>query len=218
MPRVITTLRPRLERVVTTSVVVIVALVGAGCANAGDRVAVLGDSITALGHGSLEQNLGDTYDLSISGNFGKTVEQVLPEAQRLADERNYEQVIINLGSNDVLQNLPVEASMAAMRQMVDLYPEAHCIHLVDINEHMVIESTGESRTEQAVAFNAALEQFSAADDRLSVISWNDIASQSLNEDQPPWSTLTTDSIHPTDQGNDEIDQLYGRALRRCPPF
>lgn len=211
-------LGPIRYRVVSAVVVSLVLVVSSGCSNAGDSVVVLGDSITALGYGSLEENLGGTYALSLSGNFGKTVEQVIPEAQRLAGERTYDQVIINLGSNDVLQELPVDESMAAMRQMVGLYPDARCIHLVDINEHMVIESTGESRTDQAVAFNEALEEYSGSDDRLSVISWNDVASQELNDDEPPWSTLTTDSIHPTAQGNEEIDQLYRTALRRCPPL
>lgn len=202
----------------SAAVLSVLVVASSGCSNAGDSVVVLGDSITALGHGSLEESLGDTYGLSISGNFGKTVEQVIPEAQRLAGERSYDQVIINLGSNDVLQELPVDESMAAMRQMVALYPDARCIHLVDINEHMVIESTGEPRTDQAVAFNEALEELSGSDDRVSLISWNDVASEELNDDQPPWSNLTTDSIHPTDQGNDEIDRLYRTALRRCPPI
>ncbi len=218
MSRAFTTLRPTRFPVAAATAVAVVALVGTGCVNAGDSVAILGDSITALGYGSLEESLGDTYGLAITGNFGMTVEEVLPEARRLASERVNDQVIINLGSNDVLQDLPVEESMAALGEMVALYPDARCIHLVDINEHMVIESTGESRTDQAVAFNAALEEFSDSDDRLGVISWNDIASEELNDEDPPWSTLTTDSIHPTDQGNDEIDELYERALRRCPPI
>ncbi len=213
-----TTLCPIRCRVVAVAALSGMVLATSGCSNAGDSVVVLGDSITALGYGSLEENLGGTYALSISGNFGKTVEQVIPEAQRLAGERNYDQVIINLGSNDVLQELPVDESMAAMRRMVALYPDARCVHLVDINEHMVIESTGESRTDQAVEFNEALEEFSSSDRRLSVISWNEVASEELNDEQPEWSTLTSDSIHPTAQGNEEIDQLYRAALRRCPPL
>lgn len=210
------TLGRRRWPVVLVASVVLVSF--AACSNRGDSVAVLGDSITELGRGSLEQELGSTYSLSISGRSGHTVEQMLGEAGRLADEADYDQVIINLGSNDVLQALPTEPSMAALEQMVAMFPEARCIHLVDINEHMVIASTGESRAEPAIGFNSALESFAAESRRRSIVNWNEVASGHLNDEQPPWSTLTVDSIHPSHEGNDALNSLYSRALQGCSPI
>lgn len=205
------------SRSLTLSVLIVLVLATtAGCSNKGDSVAVMGDSITALDQSTMEEQLGGDYELFITGNFGKTVAEVMPEAEVLA-QREYDQVIINLGTNDVLQDLPLDSSMAAMRKMIDLFPSARCVHLVDINEHLIVQDTTTSRTEQATAFNAALEEMASKDDRLSIIDWNEVAAGALNDEDPPWSTLTKDSIHPTDAGNTELNQLYRSALQDCPP-
>lgn len=192
-----------------------VIVVATACSNRGDVVAVVGDSITALDQGLLEEQLGSDYQLQITGNFGKTVAEVMPEATAMAAKAPA-QVIINLGTNDVLQDLPVESSMSSLQQMVDLFPDARCIHLVNINEHMVVQDTTTSRTEQATAFNASLDQLAERDDRVDVIDWNEVAAGALNDAQPPTSTLTVDSIHPTEDGNTELNQLYRTALADCP--
>jgi lysophospholipase L1-like esterase len=198
-------------------VLVAVVAVAAACGNRGDVVAVVGDSITALDQGSLEEQLGGDYQLQITGNFGKTVAEVLPEATAMV-AKDPAQVIVNLGTNDVLQDLPVDSSMSSMQQMVDLFPDARCIHLVNINEHMVVQDTDTSRADQASAFNAALDQLAERNDRVDIIDWNEVAAGALNDAQPPTSTLTVDSIHPTEDGNTELNQLYRSALADCPRF
>jgi lysophospholipase L1-like esterase len=184
------------------------------CSNKGDSVAVIGDSITALDQSAMNEQLGGTYELVVTGNFGKTVAEVMPEAKVLA-QRSYDQVIINLGTNDVLQALPVDTSMAALREMIGLFDSASCIHLVDINEHMVVQGTGISRTAEAERFNAALEDLVSSDPRVSVVDWNEVAAGALNDQEPPFSSLTQDSIHPTADGNTELNQLYATALGGC---
>lgn len=205
-----------IRRAVTCTLMALLALasVATGCSNAGDSVAVVGDSITALDESTLKEQLGDRYALFVTGNFGKTVAEVMPEAKVLA-QRDYDQVIINLGTNDVLRALPVDTSMAAMREMIGLFDTARCIHLVDINEHMIVQDTATSRTPQAEEFNSALEDLARSDGRLSIIDWNEVAAGALNDQQPPWSTLTEDSIHPTGDGNAELNQLYQEALDGC---
>ena len=204
------------RRAVTCTLLALLALTPAvtGCSNAGDSVAVVGDSITALDESTLKEQLGDRYELFVTGNFGRTVAEVMPEAEVLA-QRDYDQVIINLGTNDVLQALPVDTSMAAMREMIALFDTARCIHLVNINEHMIVQDTATSRTPQAEQFNSALEELVRSDGRLSIIDWNEVAAGALNDQQPPSSTLTEDSIHPTAEGNTELNQLYKEALDGC---
>ena len=187
----------------------------AGCSSGPEEsVAIVGDSITAFDQTALNEQLGGDFELVITGNYGKTVDQVMPEAEVVA-QRDYDQVIINLGTNDVLQDLPVDQSMAALRQMIELFGDARCIHLVNINEHMLEPLSKESTTAAAQRFNAAQQQVVDADDQLSVLDWNAVAAGSLNDEDPPWSTLTEDSVHPTPEGNTRLNDLYRDALDRC---
>lgn len=178
-----------------------------------DSVAVIGDSITALGGGALDRDLGDRVDLQLSGNFGETVAQVLPKARDLSAQE-FDQVFINLGTNDVLQDLPVPESMQAMQEMVALFEQADCVHLVTINEHMVHPERG-SVSEGARRLNEAMVEFAETDERVRIVDWNAVASNSLDGSDPPTSTLTDDSIHPTDEGFEQLDQLYLDALDDC---
>jgi len=51
--------------------------------------------------------------------------------------------------------------------------------------------------------------------RLSIIDWNEVAAGALDDQDPPVSSLTEDSIHPTADGNTELNQLYASALSGC---
>ncbi|MCZ7631763.1 MAG: SGNH/GDSL hydrolase family protein [Microthrixaceae bacterium] len=184
------------------------------CVDAGERVAVLGDSITALDAGALEEDLGDDYRFSISGTPGATADQVLPEAQELA-QRSFDQVIINLGTNDVLQWGSPEQAVAAIAQYVVMFDSARCVHVVTVNENMQNQLDGRSTSDGARELNDALRAFAETQDHVTVIDWNAAAEQSLNGAEPPSSTLTSDSIHPTPEGNQVLNGLYGDALGGC---
>jgi lysophospholipase L1-like esterase len=193
---------------------VTMVLAGCGVGNRGDSVAVLGDSITSLDQADLQAQLGGDYQLVISGNFGQTVQEVMPEASFVAG-RSYDQVIINLGTNDVIQGIPPATSMQVLQQMIGKFPSAKCIHLVNINENMVDQKTGASLQEPAKAFNSALDGVVKSGKRLDLIDWSSVAGDHLNSEKPPWSTLTQDSVHPTAEGNKELNNLYRDALSGC---
>jgi lysophospholipase L1-like esterase len=190
------------------------ALLPACSSSTGDTVSVLGDSITSFDQPKLEQGIGADHDLAVSGNFGRTTAEVLPEA-RVTAARGNDQVIINLGTNDVQGGLPLDRSMDAMRTMVGLFPAARCVHLVNVNEHMVDAKTGRATTEAARRFNDALEALANEQPRVSVIDWNAEVEDTLNDGNPPTSTLTKDTVHPTDEGNDRLNDLYASALDAC---
>lgn len=197
------------------ALILVLVAVASSCVDAGERVAVLGDSITALDAGALDADLGDDYRFAISGNFGMTAEQARPEAEDLA-KRTFDQVIINLGTNDVLQGRSARQAVEVIAQYVAMFDSARCVHLVTVNEHMVNQLDGRSTTEGAREFNDALRTFARSDDRVTVIDWSAAAAQHLNQAEPPTSTLTSDSIHPTLEGNQVLNGLYGDALGGCP--
>lgn len=203
------------SRLVVIPLLVLSLAAVAGCSSGPkDSVAIVGDSITAFDETDLHQQLGGDFDLVITGNYGKTVDQVMPEAEVVA-QRDYDQVIINLGTNDVLQDLDVDDSMDALRQMIDLFGDARCIHLVNINEHMLEPLSKTSTSATAQRFNAAQATVIEDDDQLSSIDWNEVAASALNDEDPAWSTLTEDSVHPTPEGNTKLNDLYRDALDRC---
>jgi lysophospholipase L1-like esterase len=189
-------------------------LLGCSNPNEGSSVAVLGDSITTFDQADMTQQLGKDYKLTISGNYGKTVEQVIPEAE-VVSTRTYDQVIFNLGTNDSIGNLPTASSMDFLKQMISMFPDAKCIHLVNINENMVDIANGQSVSAAAERFNKALEELVGTDQRLSIVDWNAETAATLNDKSPRWSTLTKDSVHPTEEGNRKLNALYAGALRAC---
>ena len=192
----------------------LIAAIGASCSrNQGERVAVVGDSLVTFDEPALRRELGDDFELVVSGNFGSQVLGAIPPAQ-VVSTTNAAQLIVNLGTNDVRAGTPVEGSMAALRALIALYPKARCIFLVNINEHMVDGATGQVSTDAARRFNDALEQLATTDDRLGVIDWNARVEDSLAGD-PPTSTLTTESVHLTDEGHEVLNGLYGKAVRGC---
>lgn len=176
---------------------------------------MLGDSITALGASSLEESLGGQYRFSLSGNFGMTAEQARQAAGELA-LRTFDQVIINLGTNDVLQGGSPEQAVEVIAQYVAMFDSARCVHLVTVNEHMVNQIDGRTTAEDARQINESLRVYAESQERITVIDWNAAAAQSLNDAEPPTSTLTSDSIHPTPEGNQALNALYREALGGCP--
>jgi len=190
------------------------------CAFGGDRVAVLGDSITSLDAPDLESDLGGEYSFDISGHFGMTTDQVRSEAESLA-QQDWDQVIINLGTNDVLQGHDASGAVENIAEYVAMFDSARCVHLVTINEHMQNQRDGRSPADGARLFNDSLRSFAESQERKSqpkvtVIDWNAVAAQSLDDSEPPSSTLTSDSIHPTAEGNQALNRLYAEALGACP--
>lgn len=189
----------------------VLAAVAPSCVDAGERVAVLGDSITSLDTEDLEADLGEEYRFDISGNFGMTTDQVRPEVEVLS-QRTFDQVIINLGTNDVLQGDPPQHAVDVIAQYVAMFDSARCLHVVTVNEHMENQRNGQSTAEGSKQFNEALRAFAESQERVTVIDWNAVTAQNLDSSEPPTSTLTSDSIHPTPEGNHALNSLYADAL------
>ena len=182
--------------------------------NRGDRVSIVGDSIITFDTEALQKDLGGEYKIAVSGNFGSKIDGVLAPSQLMATQK-FDQVIFNVGTNDAIGGVPPEESVQALSGLVALFPAARCIHIVNVNEHMVNLTTGARVGDAARRLNEAVERYVASDDRLSVIDWNAEAEATLDDKDPPTSTLTADSVHPNAEGNEVLNGLYSDALRSC---
>ena len=173
-------------------------------------VAVVGDSITERGQAVLVDVLGPTWPLAIDGRSGYRVAEQQPAAEELA-RQDPSQVVVNLGSNDVLQGADLERAAAELRTMIATFPRAACIHLVTINEHMV--SGLGSRTDAAVELNAAIASIAAEDPRIDLVDWAAAVEQDEAGSDGP---LVPDTIHPSRRGQLLLAGLYADALAGCP--
>jgi lysophospholipase L1-like esterase len=177
-----------------------------------ERVVLLGDSITELSEPTLEARLGDRWALLVDGRSGATVAQRLPAAERAATD-DPRQVVVNLGTNDVTLLLDPAGSVAQMRELLDLFPDATCLHVVTVGEG--IEINGRRYDTEAAAFNEGLWSLAAADPRITVLDWDAALRAEETRGAAP-DDLLHDTVHPTARGEEVLASLYASGLEACP--
>ena len=196
--------------------VVVVVIVAAGLAwwklRTGPDVAVLGDSITVVSNDQIKDALGRDYHPDIAAVLGITAGEMVPAAQTAA-QKNPEQVVIELGSNDVLKKDPLDQAAQHLRDLVAQFPKAKCVHLVTINSHMT--DAGKPVAPRAGLLNAAIVQIKASDPRIDLIDWNGAVSDAMAAHGGK-ETLTSDTVHPNGDGAKVLATLIRAGLDRCP--
>jgi hypothetical protein len=101
--------------------------------------------------------------------------------------------------------------MASLRRMIDLFPDAECIHVVTVNE--ALDQGGVQPKAEAEAFNRALLALATELDRGEVIRWDEMVHGALRESRA--DEATTDGVHPGPTGQRELADAEVRALQRC---
>ena len=170
-------------------------------------VAVLGDSITALSNDTLHATLDGHYTISVIGKFGARTDEALDEATLLA-RADPEQAIINLGTNDAIQDVPAERTGANLDKLVATFRGATCIGLVTIDEQMT--AFGVSHRASAAAVNAQIRRIADAVDTVSVIDWTQLVAGHGGV-----AAMTTDGVHPNPTGMQVLADAYLDALNDC---
>jgi len=184
-----------------------------GRSRQGDTVELLGDSITVVSDQVLRDGLRD-YTLNVQAMSGLRTDQLQGAAEQAAASHP-KQVIINLGTNDVLQGKGLDQVTASLEKMITTFSEADCIHVVTLNTHMVT-SAGPKEAELQSA-NDAIDELIRGHDNVGKIDWNRIVEES--DDGTGRETVTVDSIHPNSKGQLLLTKAYADALRSCgKPF
>jgi lysophospholipase L1-like esterase len=174
-------------------------------------VAVVGDSITEQGEQVLRDELSSRWDLEIDGRSGYTIEQQLPAAVALAAAAP-SQLIVNLGTNDVLRQHPTEDVVADLQALLDAVDGVACIHVVTVAEGMVLG--GYDHTAAAREANAAIAAALEGDDRVDLVDWA-AEVRAYQAGPQPDGPILNDSIHPNDAGQRRLAALYSDALGGC---
>jgi lysophospholipase L1-like esterase len=177
----------------------------------GDSVAIVGDSITALNAGAINQDLGAAYKVKIAATSGMRTDQMMQAAQELADTHP-KQALINLGTNDVEQGTSLDAADANLKKMVSMFSSADCVHVVTINTHMLNKAgtAPKSAQELDTKILELPKQFKNVD----VVRWD----QTIDENVaaiPPAGNLTFDTVHPNPAGVLELLKAYRGAFDGC---
>lgn len=207
---------PQVTAIVVLVVLLLVAaaavgLRALGVGRADPPVALVGDSITANLERTAQRRLGDDWALSVDGRPGYLADQQLTTVQNVA-KFPFDQVVINLGTNDVMtSDHDLDETAATLAQMTDLLAGVRCVHLVTISEEMV-NDTGDAAA-RARELNDAIRRIDASHANVDVIDW---AAIERDYEREHGMTITTDTVHPDDIGNRVLADAYGAALDACP--
>ena len=198
------------------AVVVAIVVLADGCGwlfEPDQDTALIGDSITDQARSAFRAELGDDHDLDIRAVGGLRTDQLVgPTAEAAA--RHPDAAVVNLGTNDVFQDHPLDASMASMDELLGLLDGVPCSFVVTVNESMA-SGAGDDVAGRAAAFNDGLRQVAVAHG-VEVIDWAAFVEAYLAAGQPE-GDLTFDTIHPTEVGQRLLIQLYDDALAGCDP-
>jgi lysophospholipase L1-like esterase len=193
-------------------VIVVVALIGwmlVAHRRQGDTIEILGDSITVVSSDAIRTALGNNR-LNIQAMGGLRSDQLQSAADQAAPARP-RQVIINLGTNDVLEGKDIDLFKASLDKLINTFSAAECVHVVTLNTHM-ITALGSNEAVLTRA-NDAIDQVIAQHPNTDKIDWNKIVEAS--NDPTGNQTITVDSIHPNLKGQRLLAHAYADAVNHC---
>lgn len=197
-----------------TVAVIVSVLVVVGVAQSRPLVVLAGDSITERSAGALAGSIDGTFglgghDVEVVATSGATTTDMEPEVIATAGDHP-EQVVINLGTNDVVRTATVSEALASIDRMAAAFPDARCIHLVTVSESMVAFEDPDGPGPRAVELNQGI--LALADQHgYRTIRWDQIVADATARSEP----VTLDSIHPNDAGEALLVDAYQQAIESC---
>jgi len=198
------------NRTASTLLSLLLVIVAVGCGTADeDKVGLIGDSITDLSREPLTQALGEDRVVEIVGKFGARSDQVIEDVKVIAASEPAA-AIINIGTNDALQQVPAAQTAANIQQILDLLGDVGCRYLVQINTGITATATGAARQAEAAAVNDQLAQLAELNDGVEVLDWNRTIAD--NGGNP---AITYDTVHLSEKGVVLMADAYRQALDDC---
>jgi hypothetical protein len=180
----------------------------------GERLAVIGDSITQMSHDEIHRQLDGAYHVSVDGRPGFTISEQLPVAAVYSQQHPVPGVIVvNLGTNDAVLGTTLADATRDLADITANFPTARCVVLTTVNANTM----GVTFNDWANAFNFwAIFAMAGTDDRIRIADWN-TSVHTYYEDGQPQGDLTYDLVHPTPIGQERLADLTKTAIDTCPP-
>jgi lysophospholipase L1-like esterase len=167
---------------------VLVAIAGACSAHATEatnesppeNVTVVGDSLTYLAQAQIVSTGADLdYRVAVDGIPGLTWAQRIDRVEQVAGSPP-DVVVVELGTNDVLQNVPLATTTQSLDQAVEALADAPCVVFVNVG---LLFGDLDGRD----AYNEALDRAVEGHSNMTVFDW-----KSLLDKHHAWSG---DGIH-----------------------
>lgn len=199
--------------VVGLSVVVVLAALSVvpGPDRSGDSVVVLGDSITEFGQDHLVDVLGEEYELTVDGAFGARTGDRIEAAAAIA-ATHPDQVVVNLGTNDVVVGTPLDKVRDDLDRLLGHLDSVECVHVVTVGENLV--SNGLSLPRAGRAVNDQIAEVTSEHANAHLLRWDRVQQAAgLRRDDP--QALLFDGIHPDGDGLMVLAEGYAEVLADC---
>jgi hypothetical protein len=189
----------------------LVVLAGCGGPAPAPRVAVVGDSTTALAQPAIASALAPRYDPGYVFRISIRTDQILGlVAIAVHDSGPPWGAVVNLGTNDAVQGRSVAQATGAYGQLLALLEPAHCVVLTTVGSNADLR--GHSTV--AAALNRQIAAEAAADPaRFRVVDWN--AFLAGLDPATRRTYLRPDGIHETDLGATWLASADRAALDDC---
>lgn len=181
------------------------AIGAAGCGlfdrDPGERVLIVGDSVTYQSRAELKEEFAWADELDIKATSGLRTDELLPGAEE-GVSNDPSSAVFMPGYNDILQGKVPEA---AVPEMMDLAAE------VDCSVWLLIPLDGVYSRADAEAFNQRVRD--EAEDHDSVHLVDDWA-RLVDNSQDFALVKQEDAVHPNELGRRVVAQAMGESLKR----
>jgi lysophospholipase L1-like esterase len=176
--------------------------------SSGPRVVIVGDSITVFAHHELSHALAGHYSVTTSAVIGQRIDEMLPALNHDL-KKHPRAVVLNLGTNDVLQARLHPDWQTGYNSMIAMVADVPCVVLTTISTLATTSPTPDAAAEPQVAseINGAILSTAASHHNVHVVDWNQIVHGANGV-----ALLIPDRIHPSDQGSRVLATEIRHAL------
>ncbi len=209
------------DRTVAAAVLALVLVVAVGVwlwsRPSQPRVVVVGDSITVFAHPEINRALDGHYSVTTSAVSGQRIDEMLPALQRDL-KKHPRAVVLNLGTNDVLQARLHPDWQTSFNTMIAMVEHVPCVVLTTISTLAATTPTPDDALEPQVApaLNDAIVTTAAQHSNVHIVDWNQLVHGPNGV-----ALLIPDRIHPSDEGSrvlatqirDTLDTDCAAAIR-----
>lgn len=157
----------------------------------GGQVAVVGDSITVLSKPYFARAFGSSGGADVRAKNGQRIDQMLPALQSALKLRP-RAVVVNLGTNDVLQAQYHPNWRPAFNRMIELLATKSCVVLTTISDRAWSPTAVPSVAED---INRAITIAAAQHPNFHILDWNALVHSSNGN-----KLLYFDKVHPSTDG------------------
>lgn len=169
--------------------------------DAGERVLIVGDSVTYQSRAELKEEFAWADELDIKATSGLRTDELLPGAEEGVGNDPSSAVFMP-GYNDILQGKVPEA---AVPEMMDLAAEVPCA------VWMLIPVEGVYSRTDAEAFNQRVREEAEGHDSVHLV---DDWARLVDGSQDFALVKQEDAVHPNDLGRRVVAQAMGESLKR----